>query len=70
MDDEELIKEFIRVAPPGSILANDDLLKVLVFVELDLKGADIARRVGNHWRTKCWTVGQCRGCPRGPQRAY
>jgi hypothetical protein len=36
MDDEELIKEFIRVAPPGSVLKNDDLLKRLVFVELDV----------------------------------
>ena len=36
MDDEELIKEFIRVAPPGSVLEDDDLLKRLVFVELDV----------------------------------
>jgi len=36
MDDEELIKEFIRVAPPGSVLEDDDFLKMPVFVELDV----------------------------------
>ena len=36
MDDDELIKEFIRVAPPGSVLEDDDLLKMPVFVELEV----------------------------------
>ena len=35
MDDEALIKEFIRVAGPGDLLENDNPLEMLVFVDLD-----------------------------------
>jgi hypothetical protein len=35
-DDLGWEKELIRVAPPGSVLEDDDLLKKLVFVELDV----------------------------------
>ena len=36
MDDEELIKEFIRVARPGSVLKHDDFPEAPVFVDFDV----------------------------------
>ena len=36
MDDEELIKEFIRAARPGSVLQHDDFLEAPVFVDFDV----------------------------------
>ena len=36
MDDEELIKEFIRVGRPGSVLKHDDFLEAPVFVDFDV----------------------------------
>ena len=60
-DDEELIKEVIRVVPPGSVLEDDEDvlgLKMPVFVGLDVV-AICVREIewpGPGWSESHWTV--------------